>query len=193
MKPIIQIKVTLDEIKPLIWRRLLVKSSITFYELHNIIQIAFGWENCHLFQFNMEDYFIGQPDPEFEMKIIDSKDVIVGEVMTQIGYELGYEYDFGDAWMHTITIEKFLHLQPDFYYPVCTAGKRAAPLEDCGGIPGYQHVLKALKNKQNPKYREYVEWLSGKRKTYDPECFNLENVNSQLAQLKTYIRKIEKE
>lgn len=139
MNPVILIKVTLNDIKPPIWRRLLIKSSITFYELHNILQIAFGWKNCHLFQFHVEEYFIGPPDPEpafdDEIKIIDSKEVIVGKIMTEAGYELQYEYDFGDSWMHTITVEKLLHLEPDFYYPVCTAGKRAAPLENCGGTP----------------------------------------------------------
>ncbi len=187
MNSIIQIKVTIEDIKPLIWRRLLVKSSSTFFELHNILQIAFSWENSHLFQFKVEDYFIGVPDPD-NVEVIDAKDMTLGKILTERDYEFTYEYDFGDNWEHTIKVEKFLYTDPDSEYPLCSAGKMAAPPENCGGVLGYYQIIKASGNKKHLEY----EQLIGDRKSFNPEYFNIESINNQLAHLKSYIKKIEK-
>src|SRR5271163_4075182 len=48
---IYQIKVTLLGTKPPIWRRLLVPSSLTLAQLHDVLQIAMGWENGHMHEF----------------------------------------------------------------------------------------------------------------------------------------------
>ncbi len=53
-KSIYQIKVTLKWSKPPIWRRLLIASDTRLDELHDIIQIAMGWEDCHLHQFTKD-------------------------------------------------------------------------------------------------------------------------------------------
>ncbi len=186
MNPIIQIKVTIEDIKPLIWRRLLVKSSSTFFELHNILQITFGWENSHIFQFKVEDYFIGIPDPD-NIEVIDANDLTLGNILTEKDYEVTYEYDFGDSWEHIIKVEKFLYADLDSEYPVYSAGKMAAPPENCGGVTGYYQIMKARGNKKHPEY----EQLKGGRKSFNPGYFNIESVNNQLARLKSYIKKIE--
>ena len=50
---IIQLKVRLLGISPMIWRRVLVPSSTTLRELHGILQVAMGWEGIHLFLFDI--------------------------------------------------------------------------------------------------------------------------------------------
>lgn len=196
MLPLIQLRVTLENIQPPVWRRLLLSSSTFFSELQHIIQIAFGWENSHLFQFKTEDYFIGIPDPEFDIsdniKVIDAKEVVVGKLLTETGDEIEYEYDFGDSWIHSVVMEKYLQVEPGFNYPSCLSGKRAAPPENCGGAPGYSLLMEVMGNKQHPEYKEYRE-LFGGRKAFDPEKFDIEKVNKQLARLKSYIKKVENE
>ena len=43
-----QLRIRLDRISPMIWRRLLVTTDTTIAELHAIIQIAFGWSDSQL-------------------------------------------------------------------------------------------------------------------------------------------------
>ncbi len=191
MKEIIMLKVTLDDIKPHIWRRVLVRSSSSFWELHNILQIVFGWENSHLFQFKTDGYFIGLPDTEFEEdshKTLDAREIKLDKVITEVGYTFSYEYDFGDSWGHTIKVEKFLFADPDTIYPLCTSGERAAPPENCGGVPGFKLLMKSKGREKNPEYDE----IMGGRKAFNPENFNVEKVNKQLSSLDSYMRKIEK-
>ncbi len=188
MKPIIQIKVTIDNIEPPIWRRLLVKSFLTFNELHHTLQIAFGWENAHLYQFSIEDYYIRFPYPDDgndAFEVIDSTDVKLDKLLTEKGYEFTYEYDFGDSWIHTIVVEKFLNIEPGICYPSCLSGERAAPPENCGGLNGYNAIMAA----EGKKYNQLV----GSRKPFNSEYFNIERVNNQLAHLDSYIKTIDKE
>ncbi|MGP8215046.1 MAG: plasmid pRiA4b ORF-3 family protein [Bacteroidia bacterium] len=190
MNSIIQVKITLENIKPLIWRRLLISSCTTFYELHHILQIAFGWKNHHLFQFKIEDYYIGIPDPDYDIggviKMIDAKDVVMDKILTEKGYEITYEYDFGNNWKHTIIVEKFLNVEPGICSPSCMAGKRAAPPEDCGGVKGYYSIMETIIDKNHKEYKR----LMGNR-AFNPEYFNIDRVNNQLARLDSYIKKIE--
>lgn len=194
MYPIIQLRVTLEDIKPPIWRRLILSSSATFYELHHIIQIAFGWENSHLFQFKTEDYFIGLPDPEFDIsdniKVIDAKDVILSKLFTETGDEIEYEYDFGDSWIHSVVMEKYLQIEPGFNYPSCLAGKRATPPENCGGVHGYHLLMETEGTKKHPEHKQY-DALFGGKKTFDPEYFDIDKVNKRLTRLESYIKKTE--
>ena len=50
---ILQLKVRLLGISPMIWRRLLVPTSTTLRELHGVVQVAMGWEGIHLFLFDI--------------------------------------------------------------------------------------------------------------------------------------------
>lgn len=64
MPRILQLKISLDEIKPEIWRRFLVYDNISFEELHEVIQRIMGWENYHLWEFNINDNIITPPDED---------------------------------------------------------------------------------------------------------------------------------
>lgn len=187
---LIQLKITLDEIRPPIWRRLLVDEYDNFYELHHALQIAFGWQNYHLFQFMIGREMIGIPDPEFP-KMRDAREVLLKDRLTE-KMTLNYEYDFGDSWNHKITVEKIIPAEKGVQLPSCSGGARKAPPEDCGGPYSYGDMLEALKDKNHPEYDEFVEWLGGKDK-YDPEFFDLEQVNGELADISSYIQKYKAE
>lgn len=184
MSNIYQFKISLKGSKPIISRTILVESNRTFYEFHHIIQIAMGWINYHLFQFMAKGNCISDPSMVDYKDIIDSKEIRLNEIFTEEGEKIEYEYDFGDGWKHIIKLEKIVLIKLNNIYPVCIRGKRRCPPEDCGGIWGYQNLIEVMGNKKHPDYKEMKEWLGGE---FDPEEFNIEEINEELKDLESYI------
>jgi hypothetical protein len=181
--PVFQIKVTLEGSKPPIWRRLLVRSEITLGDLHHIIQAAFGWEGYHLHQFIVGDTYYGEPHPEYfdYVEMHDEQNVTLDRIVAGEGFKFRYEYDFGDDWRHQVAVERILVAEPEQDYPVCIKGRRACPPEDVGGIWGYYDFLEAIQDPKHEEHDEYLEWIGG---AFDPEAFDLEEVNEALAALR---------
>lgn len=177
--PIYQIKVTLEHSKPPIWRRLLVPSDTLLGDLHHIIQVAFGWENYHLHQFIIGKTYYGEPHPDYfdYMEMRDEQEVTLGQIASGKGFKFRYEYDFGDSWMHQILVEKILPPEPDQDYPVCIEGRRACPPEDVGGMWGYESFLEIIQDPDHEEHDQYLEWVGD---DFDPEAFDLEEVNEAL-------------
>lgn len=171
-----QLKVTLCGIRPPIWRRLLVPARHTLAQLHKAIQAAFGWEDDHLHVFIVFGEEYGPRDPEGEMEVRSER-----VALTRLGLEpkdkIRYEYDFGDDWVHDITVEKILAPTEPCTIPVCLAGKRSCPPEDCGGTGGYEELLEALDDADHPRHGEFLEWLED---DWDPDWFSLDYVNACL-------------
>lgn len=142
---VFQLKVTLLNTKPPVWRRVLVDSSTTLFELHEVIQAAFGWWNCHLHEFEIDrvQYGTSDPDWDFGPPTVDERTVQLSAVADE-GSSFHYTYDFGDDWRHKVTIEKRVTIEPGTTVPACTGGRRACPPEDCGGPWGYQDLVAAL-------------------------------------------------
>lgn len=181
--PIYQIKVTLDDSKPPIWRRVLVRSDITLEELHDIIQAVMGWTDYHLHQFIVGQTYYGVPDPDYEgfLEMHDESRVKLNQIVTGEKFKFRYEYDFGDSWLHNLLVEKVLPPEPDQQVPVCVKGKRACPPEDVGGIWGYYMFLEAIQDPDHPEHEDYLEWVGGE---FDPEAFDLDEVNEALRALR---------
>ncbi len=177
---IYQIKVTLEGSKPPIWRRLRVSGDVTLAQLHDIIQIAMGWEGYHLHQFIVGNAYYGEPHPDYGPEMRDERRVTLRQIAPREGMRFRYEYDFGDGWMHQILVEKFLPPEPGEVYPICIEGKRACPPEDVGGIWGYYDFLEAIRDPEHPEHEDYLEWIGGE---FDPEAFDLEGVNEALQAL----------
>ena len=177
---IYQIKVTLKGSKPLIWRRFQVSGNVNLHRLHLILQAIMGWTNSHLYCFEIQGIQFGEPDPENEsygLKMKNSHTTRLSKVVSNEKAEFVYEYDFGDSWQHKLLIEKILLAQPGKQYPTCLGGKRACPPEDCGGIWGYAHLLEVIQNPLHEEHEEMMEWLGGQ---FDPEEFDLQEVNWRL-------------
>lgn len=178
-KNIYQIKVTLNDSKPPIWRRILVPDSISLHQLHTILQIVMGWTNSHLHQFIIDDVYYGDPEDDEYNEMENEKRFRLNQFVTRKGYKFIYEYDFGDGWEHTILVEAILPVEKGRQYPVCLEGKRACPLEDIGGVWGYEEFLKALADPKHPDHNDIVEELG---EDFDSEYFDMEDVNLGLRQ-----------
>ncbi len=175
-----QIKVTLKGSKPPIWRRMQVTSTTTFAQLHQILQCVMGWEGDHLYRFDINGMEYGDPSMVEEMEGEDARRVTLETLVRGEKDKFLYEYDFGDSWDHELLVEKVLPSEAGKRYPVCLTGKRACPPEDCGGIWGYASFLEAIQDPQHPEHEEMVDWVGG---AFDPEAFDLDEVNSELQNL----------
>jgi hypothetical protein len=131
---IYQLKITLRESKPPIWRRIQVKSNTTLAKLHDIFQIVMGWTDSHLHQFIIRGAEYGVPHSDYDMEMEDEKHFKLGKLIFAEKERFVYQYDFGDSWEHEILVEKILPIEKDLHYPICLKGNRACPPEDCGGI-----------------------------------------------------------
>lgn len=177
---IYQIKITLEHIKPAIWRRVQVAADTRLGELHDIIQSVMGWEDSHLHEFIIGDRHYGTPEPGYSGDLKNERNAVL-EKVAKPGDKLTYEYDFGDGWRHTLKIEKILPAEKNQRYPVCLAGERACPPEDCGGFPGYMNMLEMLNDPGNEEYEEIKEWIGD---DFDPEAFDLARINKALKRLR---------
>jgi hypothetical protein len=187
-----QLKVWLQGISPMVWRRLLVRSDSTIADLHYTIQIAMGWSDVHLNRFHIH----GQDFGVYHDGGISFSDNPEKVLLSSFGFRTRerflYEYDFGDEWLHEIRIEKRLPLDPKKTYPVCIDGKHAAPPEDFGGAQAYMQMRQALKyrsvfggneidedfdDENDPEYERSEE-----DEPFDPDVFSRREVNARLRQ-----------
>jgi len=185
LRPIYQIKIILTGIKPPIWRRVKVHSSIRLDVLHQVIQSSMGWLGYHLHQFEKDGVFYGVLNDDFEIdftpEVNDERNYKLSDILKSEKDSMGYDYDFGDDWQHKIIVEKILPFEPSAEFAICIKGVRACPPEDCGGEWGYQNLLDAISNPSHSEYEEKLEWLGI---PFDPKEFNLSETNKLLAEIK---------
>lgn len=179
-----QFKLTLFDIKPAIWRRIQVPDC-TLADLHEYIQAAFGWENYHLHQFEIDGLRYSQPAPhgdDFGMDFEDETDVLLSKLLPKSAKRTRwvYEYDFGDGWRHEILSEGFPPIDPKAKAPLCLEGGRACPPEDCGGPPGYEDYVAAVADPQHEQHEELLEW----RGPFDPEAFDAKKATKVMRKTK---------
>ena len=179
-----QLKITLTGIRPLVWRRVVVPADIALSDLHLVLQVAMGWTNSHLHSFTVAGTSYTMPYEEGaleELRMEDERKVRLNELVTEAKDRFEYDYDFGDNWQHEVLVEKIGVADPNVTYPLCLAGKRACPPEDCGGPWGYKDLLKILSDPKHPEYKEMKQWVGRK---FDPEAFDLEKLNKVLGKLR---------
>ncbi|HEY8111543.1 MAG TPA: plasmid pRiA4b ORF-3 family protein [Actinomycetes bacterium] len=174
---IFQLKVQLREVRPPVWRRVLVPGEMTLAELHEVVQVVMGWTDSHLHEFETGRACYGVPDPDCGLdEVADESRVRLSRVAGE-GSRLRYAYDFGDGWQHDLIVEKVLRRRPGARYPCCVAGRRACPPEDVGGPWGYQDFLVAVGDPGHDEHEQWVEWAGGR---FDPAEFDLAAVDEAL-------------
>jgi hypothetical protein len=171
---IYELVVTLGDVQPAVWRRVRVPAEIKLGDLHRVLQIVMGWRDAHLHQFEVAGELIGVPDPEISQPLTDESKVALVDVALE-KTRFRYDYDFRDVWRHEIVVDRVVR---DAEGEVrCLDGRRACPPEDCGGWAGYDELLEIL---ANPLHDEHADRLSKLGGTFDPEAFDVEEVNERL-------------
>lgn len=175
--------VSLRHVEPLIWRKLRVPAEIDLEDLHEVLQLTFGWKSKHRHAYQVGEYtFRPYEEAAHDTTFyIDETAAALGAIACE-GATFTYEYDFGDGWNHDVRVERLIPGdQVGFDQAIeCLAGQRACPPEDCGGPPGYEQLLSVLANPSDPDYRSLKSWVG---RSFDAEAFELEKVNKKLATL----------
>jgi hypothetical protein len=167
----------LAEIEPAIWRRVMVPGPRTLHGLHEVIQIAMGWETYHLYQFEIQGTRYEDPNPDDrDPTIPDSRAFTLDQLALVQGSRFQYRYDFGDDWLHEVTVEGAVPLPAGFLLPLCLGGARAGPPEDCGGVFGYDELVSVLVRPKSARAREIQQWLG---RVFDPEEVDLGAINKR--------------
>ena len=133
---IARLKISLDDAKPAVLRRVEVPFDIRLDRLHLTIQAAMGWTNSHLYEIRAGNVGWSTPDPDADWAsdFIDARKARLGDILEDIGTKtLAYLYDFGDGWEHTIKIEHLADPEPGVLYPRLIEVSGRCPPEDCGG------------------------------------------------------------
>jgi hypothetical protein len=173
----LQFKITLRDVDPPIWRRIVVSDRSSLFDLHVAIQSAMGWKDRHLhmFRFGSAPGRIVEVGIEVDLEVrgrlacIPSWSVDAGTIFGEVGTTAEYEYDFGDRWVHDVTLEAIVPREPKAKYPRCLDGARACPPENCGGPPGYEHLLRVLADPRDPEHQDMILWLG---RPFDAEAFD---------------------
>lgn len=192
-----EIKVTIKNSKPPIWRKIIIPSDISFMQLHNIIQAAFEWRSYHLYEFTFKEFSdritndgeaveeaeFFQSKKGIELRksmgisslnipnpgiVLFAKEVLIEDYFEKVK-KLTYVYDFGDWWEHTIEIVSII----DNYIgscPVVTKFKQPSPPDDCGGIYGYYEFLEQYAS-GDKKLKKWAE-MQGYSGEYDIDEIN---------------------
>ena len=169
------------------WRMVRVPHDIRMDRLHLVLQDAMGWTHSHMHQFNLFTAereitgYVGRPDPDrtadflgFGPPTQDETKRLLKNFLAKPDDRIGYEYDFGDSWLHEITLALAEPLEKRLSRAVCLDGARACPPEDCGGPPGYDNLLKIIKKPKHPEYASMIDWLG---EAFDPAAFDLAATN----------------
>lgn len=178
---VLHLHLSLRDIEPRIWRRIVVRESMWLSRLHDAIQVAFGWFDYQVHRFTVNDIPYGNPVRRANETLVeDDRDFSLGDLQVAPKETFLYEYCFGDGWQIDVRVEKTELAQTGVKYPMIADGKQNSPPEDCGGPAGYKEVLYSLKNPDEPLSKEWLAWLG---EGFDPEEFNLEKLNKSLTKL----------
>jgi hypothetical protein len=178
-----QFKIVLNGIKPLIWRRVQVPETYSFWDLHVAIQDAMGWQDYHLHRFEITNPLTGM---KTNIGIPNEKSTSEGDLLpgwkhrishyfTMANNKAMYLYDYlVDNWNHTLTLEGRFSRGENTHYPVCLEGRRACPPEDCGGVRGYYRLLERIKNHNHEHFNKTLKFTSI---AYHPERWNIHEIH----------------
>jgi hypothetical protein len=175
--------VQVEEVSPPIQRRVLVPFAMRMDDLHFVLQIAIGWQNCHPFEFEAGGKTWGLVDRESSENPLPAESVTLADI-AQLGSTFRYGYVFGEDWQHQVTIEYVVNAEPGATYPQMLEAKRRCPPADIGGPEGYDRYLQALRDPEHWHHEAMVEWDDP---NFDPEDPGLVALQSNLANLAKYI------
>lgn len=176
------LRIELLYVQPVVHRRVVVPGDITLPTLHQVIQAAFGWQDCHLHEFTfgenrysppgaLDDVGFDEPIPETGVRLNDVR---------ESAQNFRYFYDFGDGWEHLITVDESAPADSPVAL-TCIDGANACPPEDVGGPPGFMDFIAAM---SDPRHEDHADMLRWYGKPFDPTRFDRGVVNRRLRKIK---------
>ena len=173
-----ELRVQLKDIQPPVWRDVRVPRDMTLDRLHEVLQMAMGWTNTHLYLFHAGGTDYGEPDEEWP-KVQDSARITLEDIVTTAGPSFEYVYDMGDDWVHQLTVSGPVDAGGEDAVQ-CTGGAGACPPEDSGGPWRYQEILEAISDPKHEDHDMLLDWIG---EDFDPEAFDVRDMNEALRSL----------
>lgn len=169
---IAHLRIKLDDVEPVVVRRVEVPLTIRLDRLHLVLQAAMGWTNSHLYEIRARDVGWGRPDLLAGDGPLDASKARLIDVLEDVGAKsLKYLYDFGDGWEHSVRIERIADAVPGQAYPRLIEATGRCPPEDVGGPWGYREFLDAIADPHHQEHAERLEWIGG---NFDPTHTDIE-------------------
>lgn len=119
---IVILRIELQGIEPLIWRRVAVRAGTSLMGVHHVIQATMGWLDCHLWDFevNGRKYGMRLPDdPDWNERVENADTISLGTLLHAGERQMQYVYDMGDFWDHSIIFERVTAPLPEVSYRWC--------------------------------------------------------------------------
>jgi hypothetical protein len=173
------LKISLMDVPVPVWRRVAVPAAFTLDRVHRVVQLAMGWQDCHLHSFEIGGVQYGVPDADGVLDLRDEMDHRLDAVAPKDA-RFSYVYDFGDWWEHRIEVEDSFGADAAGAYPECLDGAGACPPEDVGGSYGYEQFLAAIASPAHPRHAEMREWVG---RDFDPAEFDPARVTPLLRRM----------
>jgi hypothetical protein len=177
---IVRLRITLEEVRPVVWRRLLVPGSVRLVKLHTMIQASMGWTDSHLHAFRIGQSTFGSHIDDFPADELDETSLTILQAIRG-QRRFVYEYDFGDSWEHEVVVEDITTSPFGLKFGVCLDGQNACPPEDSGGPGGYAQLLEVLADPTDEEYEHFLGWVGG---AFDAEAFDLGQTNAMLQRVR---------
>jgi hypothetical protein len=178
---VLQCHIWLVDSEPPVWRRFQISDQLTLASLHTVLQVIMGWQQSHLYDFEVKGDRYAAPSPMPLTNTLDATTQVLADLQLDEGAKFLYTYDFGDGWLHQITVESKSIVEPQTELLKCLEGERACPPENSGGVWGYEELLERLNDPEDPEYEELLEWIGLE---FDPDAFDHQKVNQRLQTLK---------
>ena len=182
----IALRVELQGVAPLVWRRILASNQWTLASLYNYLQWVMGWNDTHAHQYHVGT---GMVAPAWWIEEVgtdrdatqwrDERRVSVAAVVAEVGADgsFDYRYYMGDDWHLRIVVEPMpARMAADIPLLRCIAGENACPPDDVGGPHGYELLLEAMADRDHEQHDDMVRWIGG---VFDPKGFDLNRLNRE--------------
>ena len=150
---VLQLRISLRGVSPPVWRRLLIPEQITIAQLHQVMQLAMGWNDEHLHRFVIRGWRYGG-HRDGALQFFDGPDSLSFAAFgLHVHERFAYLYDFTAWWLHDVRVERRTCNQRSRPLPRCVAGSGRCPPEDAGGPERYMTALE-----EHGEF-EFFEWL----------------------------------
>lgn len=180
---VLQLKIELQGVRPKVWRRVLVPSSIRLPVLHVVLLRLMGWDGGHLHEFEFVEANYGIPNPDWDDGLLVDESKVSLNKALGASASFSWLYDYGDSWLHKIKVERVdtMPAELKLQFPMCLAGAGACPPEDVGGAPGYADFLLAIVDPDHPEHDDMTAWIG---RPFDPAAFSVQDVQDRLYEIK---------
>jgi hypothetical protein len=185
---IARLRIEVDEVAPAVVRRVEVPFDIRLDDLHFVLQIAIGWQNCHPFEFRLDGDaatrwgLVDRDDPESSP--LPAEGATLADLLALGAQAFHYDYVYGEDWTHTIALEAVTPAALGIKYPRLVSAEGRCPPADIGGVMGYETYLRAIADPLHLNHEGMRDWDDA---DFDPHVVDEAAIRANLANLGKYL------